>query len=171
MFIFFIFKKNDSLQLCINYKKLNLITIKNHYFLLLIDKTLNQLFSVSIFTQLDFKNVYYCIYIKEDNKWKTVFCTCYEYYEYQVVFFSLTNISIMFQVYINKTLSNLLNICCIVYLNDILIYSNLKKQHYCHICKVLEYLHKYRFYVKISKYFFKIDIVNFLNFIVSSHSI
>ena len=145
--------------------------IKNHYFLLLIDETLNQLFSISIFIQLDFKNIYYCIHIKKNNKWKIIFHTCYRYYEYQVMFFDLINVSVTFQVYINKTFNNLLNICCIVYLDDILIYSNFKKQHYYHVHKILECLHKYKLYVKISKYFFEIDIVNFLSFVVSFYSI
>ena len=73
--------------------------------------------------------------------------------------FNLTNMSVIFQVYINKTLSDLLDVCCIIYLDDILIYFNFKKQHCYHIHKVLECLHKYRLYVKISKCSFEIDTV------------
>jgi len=78
--------------------------------------------------------------------------------------FDLINMSIMFQVYINKTFSSLLNICYIVYLDDIFIYFNFKKQHHHHIHKMLEHLYKYKLYIKINKYFFEINIVNFFKF-------
>src|SRR5205809_7537339 len=87
------------------------------------------------------------------------------------MFFNLINISITFQVYINKTLSDLLDVCYIIYLDDILIYFNFKKQHHYHIHKVLECLHKYRLYIKINKCFFEINIINFLSFIMSLHDI
>ena len=71
--ILFVLKKNEFLWFCVNYRELNLIIIKNHYFLLLINKILNYLFSVSIFTQLDLQDTYTCISIKKSDKWKTAF--------------------------------------------------------------------------------------------------
>ena len=142
-FILFVLKKNRSLWLCINYKKLNLITIKNCYLLSLIDKILNWLASASIFTQLNLWNAYHYICIKKSNKWKTAFHIQYKHYEYQVLLFELMNVPVMFQVYINKILSSLLDICCVVYLNDILIYSNSELEHCYHVCVMLEQLCKY----------------------------
>ena len=136
--ILFVFKKNESLWLCINYRKLNLITIKNCYLLSLINKILNQLVSASIFMQLNLWNAYHHVCIKKSDEWKITFHMQYEHYEYQVLLFKLTNVPVMFQVYINKTLSSLLDICCIIYLNDILIYSNSRLKHHYHVHVMLE---------------------------------
>ena len=133
----------------------------------LISKILNCLFSVFIFTQLDLQDTYIYISIKKSDKWKTAFCMWYKHYKYQVLLFELTNIFITFQVYINKTLSSLLDVCCIVYLDNILIYSQFRDQHQCHVCVVLECLRKYWLYVKLSKCSFEVDTVNFLDFIIS----
>jgi len=141
--ILFILKKNESLWLYINYRRLNLITIKNYYLLSLIDKILNWLAGASIFTQLDLWDAYHHVHIKKSDKWKTVFHMQYEHYEYQVLLFELTNMLVMFQVYINKTLSSLLDVCCVVYLNDILIYSNFGLEHHHHVRAMLEQLYKY----------------------------
>ena len=80
--ILFVSKKNDELRLCVNYKKLNAITIKNQHSLFLITKTLNRLNDVKKFIKLNLKNVYYRIRIKYNNKWKTTFRTRYNYFEY-----------------------------------------------------------------------------------------
>ena len=77
----------------------------------------------------------------------------------------------MFQVYINKTLDDLLDVCCVVYLNNILIYSQSRNQHQHHVRAVLEHLHKYWLYAKLSKCSFGIDTVNFLGFIISLRSL
>src|SRR6266480_4261223 len=85
--------------------------------------------------------------------------------------FELANVPVTFQIYINKTLSDLLDVCCIVYLNDILIYSTSRGEHHCHVQTVLKCLQKYRLYVKLSKCTFEVDTVNFLSFVISLHEI
>ena len=80
--IFFVFKKDDELRLCINYKNLNVVIIKNWHSLSLITKTLNRFNEFKRFTKFNFKNVYHWIRIKRDDKWKTTFRTRYKHFKY-----------------------------------------------------------------------------------------
>ena len=108
---------------------MNATTIKNHYALLLIGETLNQLAGVKIFIQLDLHDAYHHIRIYEDDEWKTAFRTHYRHFEYTVMPFGLTNIPVTFQAYINKALSNMLDLCVVIYLDDTLIYSMNEEDH------------------------------------------
>ena len=149
--ILFVFKKNDDLRLCVNYKEFNAITIKNRYSLFLITKILNRFCEVKCFIKLNLKNVYYCIRIKVDNEWKTTFRTRYDHFEYQVMFFELVNVSAIFQVYINKILRDFIDVICVVYLNDILIYNNDSALYWRNVRKVLKRLRNYQLYVNLKK--------------------
>ncbi len=121
-FILFILKKNNSLHLCMNYWDLNKITVKNHYSLSLISETLNKLNQVKQFIKLNLKNVYHHLKIQREDEWKTTFYTHYDHFKYMIMSFNLINASVIFQTYINKILTKLLNNFCVVYLNDILIF-------------------------------------------------
>ena len=68
VFIIFVTKKNKNFRLCVDYRNLNVITIKNYYFLFFINKTLNRLINAQYFTKLNFKNIYYRIRIRVENK-------------------------------------------------------------------------------------------------------
>ena len=127
--ILFIFKKNEKLRLCVDYKNLNVVIVKNRHSLSLIIKTLNRFNEFERFTKFNFKNVYYWIRIKRDDKWKTTFCTRYEHFEYQIMSFELVNAFAIFQIYINKTLRKFINNICVIYLNDILIYNENSAKH------------------------------------------
>ena len=126
----FIFKKNNNLRLCVNYRNLNVVIIKNKYFLSLIEKTFNHLMSAVYFTKLDLKNVYHRIQIQKNDKCIIVFRTRYNHFKYVMMLFDLINISTTFQILINKTLRNLMNHICVIYFNDILIYSKTWKKHW-----------------------------------------
>ena len=115
-------KPNRSLWLCIDYQRLNILTIKNRYPLLLIGKFLDWLGHTKQFTQLDLTNAYYWIRFQKDDEWKTAFRTKYGHFEYQVMPFNLSNTPASFQGYINKILAKKLDILIIVYLDNILIY-------------------------------------------------
>ena len=93
VFIFFTLKMSDELWLCINYRDLNVITIKNCYSLSLISELLNYLYSFIIFSKIDLKWTYHYVRICKDDEWKTAFCSCYSHYEYLIVLFELTNAS------------------------------------------------------------------------------
>ena len=140
MLILFILKKDEELQLCVNYRELNQVIIKNRHSLSLISETLNRLSEVKYFIKLNLKNVYHQICIKKGDEWKTVFHTHYSHFEYMIMLFELVNASATFQAYINWVLVRLIDIFCVIYLNNILIYSEILNQHYKHIKKVLERL-------------------------------
>ena len=90
---------------------------------------MNQLSRVKLFTKLDLKNTYHQIYIKKGNEWKTVFCTYYSHFKYMIMPFELTNALVMFQAYINQILVDLIDVFCIVYLDNILIYFKMLEKH------------------------------------------
>ncbi len=116
-------KPDGSLRLCVDYWGLNNLTIKNRYPLPLVEESLDQLVRARRFTQLDLTNAYHQIRIREGDEWKMVFRTRYGHFEYQVMPFGLTNAPTTFQGYIKKILAKKLNVFVIVYLDDILIYT------------------------------------------------
>jgi hypothetical protein len=121
--VLFARKSNGLLRFCVNYYKLNALTKKNRYPLLLIDKTLARLNRAKVFTKLDIRQVFYRIRISLESKELIVFRTCYGLFEYRVLPFGLTNSPATFQSYINNALQDLLDVTCTAYLDDILIYS------------------------------------------------
>ena len=121
-------KLNGSLCLCVDYWGLNNITIKNQYLLPLIGELLDQLGWARRFTQLDLTNAYHWMRIRESDEWKIAFRTRYGHFEYQVIPFGLSNAPATFQGYVNKILVEKLDIFVIVYLDDILIYTEDPRQ-------------------------------------------
>ena len=85
-------------------------------------------------------HAYHLVHIREGNKWKTTFRTCYSSFEWHVMPFRLTNMPAAFQHFMNDIFGDLLNVCMPVYLDDILIYSNSEEEHIQHIRKVLHHL-------------------------------
>jgi hypothetical protein len=118
------------------------------------------------FTSLDLKDAYHRIPIKLTDRWKTAFRTRYGHFEYLVMPFGLTNALATFQGYINRALGGLVNKCCVVYLDDILIFSNLREEHVRHVCEVLARLRKFALYGNLKKCSFFQERVAFLGFIV-----
>ncbi len=170
-FILFILKKNDSFCLCMNYWDLNKITVKNHHSLSLISETLDRLSWVKQFTKLNLKNAYHCLRIQREDEWKTTFHTRYDHFEYMIISFNLINVSIIFQTYINKILTKLLNNFCVVYLNDILIFFVEKIDHIDHVKQILKKLRKFKLYASLKKCAFFITKVNFLEFVIFTENV
>ncbi len=123
-------KPDSSLRLCVDYRGLNNLTIKNWYPLPLVRELLDRLGRAQHFTQLDLTNAYHQMRIREGEEKKMVFKTRYGYFEYQVMLFGLTNAPAMFQGYINKILAEKLDVFVIVYLNNILIYTKSEGKEY-----------------------------------------
>jgi len=165
-FILFILKKNNSLHLCMNYQDLNKITVKNHHSLSLISETLNRLSKIKQFIKLNLKNVYHHLRIQHEDKWKTTFCTHYDHFKYMIILFNLINMFIIFQTYINKILTELLNDFCVIYLNDILIFFVEKTDHINHVKQILKRLRKFKLYASLKKCEFFITKINFLEFVI-----
>ena len=141
--ILFVPKKDRGLRLCVDYKGLNKVTVKNCHPLPLISETLDCLTSAKVFTKLNLKDAYNRIRIRKGDEWKTAFRTRHGHFEYLVMPFGLTNAPATFQTYINKSLTGLIDKFFVVYLDDILIYSDAQLEHLDHVKQVLEHLRRF----------------------------
>ena len=167
--ILFVRKKNGSLCLCVDYRGLNNLTIKNRYPLPLIGESLDRLGRAKRFTQLDLTNAYHRMRIREGDEWKTAFRTRYGHFEYQVMPFGLSNAPASFQGYVNKILAEKLDVFVIVYLDDILIYTEDAGQGYVEAVRwVLRELRKHGLFANLKKCCFHQKEVYFLGYIISS---
>ena len=163
---------DSSLRLCVDYQRLNNLPIKNRYLLPLIGELLDRLRRAKQFIQLDLTSAYHRMRIREGDKWKTAFRTWYGHFEYHVMPFGLTNAPASFQGYINKILAEKLNIFVIVYLDDILIYTDDDGDgHVTAVWWVLEQLRKFSLYANLKKCRFHQKEVWFLGYVVSSKGI
>lgn len=169
--ILFVPKKDGGLRLCVDYRGLNKVTVKNRHPLPLISETLDRLNGAKKFTKLDLKDAYHRIRIRKGDEWKTAFRTRYGHFEYMVMPFGLTNAPATFQAYINKSLAGLIDKFCVVYLDDILIYSDSHEEHIDHVKQVLERLRRFSLYASLKKCEFFTTEVEFLGFIVSTSGV
>ena len=159
------------MRLCVNFRKLNHISKKNHYPLPLISDLLNLPHKVWVYSKIDLHHAYHLVHIADSDKWKTAFRTHYGSFEWSVMLFGLTNASIAFQQLMNNILSDLLDICVVIYLNDILIYLNNMSKHHWHVKEVLKCLCKANLYAKAKKCKFYSKSVEYLGYILSSSSL
>ncbi|KAG5729114.1 hypothetical protein E4T56_gene3167 [Termitomyces sp. T112] len=139
--VFFIKKKNGSLQLVQDYWVLNAMMVKNHYPLSLISKLINNLQSAQYFTKLDVWWSYNNMCIQEGDEWKAAFQTNQGLFEPVVMFFGFTNSPAIFQTMMNNIFLDLIaeGIVC-VYLDDILIYTKILEKHCWITCLILEHI-------------------------------
>ena len=171
-FILFDQKPDGSFRLCVDYWGLNNITIKNQYLLPLISESLDRFCQAKWFTQLDLTNAYHWMRICEGDEWKTAFRTRYGHFKYQVMPFGFSNAPATFQGYVNKILAEKLDIFIIVYLDDILIYTEDLSQPHVEVVRwVLDQLRKYLLFANLKKCRFHQDEVCFLGYVVSSKGI
>ena len=164
---FFVEKKDSSLRPCIDYRKLNSITVKNRYPLPLISELLERLRTAKIFTKLDLRGAYNLVRIRQGDEWKTAFRTRYGHFEYLVMPFGLCNAPATFQHFVNDVFRDMLDQFVIIYLDDILIFSENLEQHRIDVCKVLQRLREHQLYLKLEKCEFEKTTVQFLGYIIS----
>jgi hypothetical protein len=169
--ILFVPKKDGKLRLCVDYRGLNKVTIKNRLALPLISETLDRLTGANWFTKLDLRDAYHRLRIKRGDEWKTAFRTRYGHFEYLVMPFGLTNAPATFQGYINRALAGLLDITCVVYLDDILIFSETLPELWRRTGEVLTRLREYKLYAKMEKCEFAVREVEFLGYIVTPQGV
>src|SRR6266446_8014160 len=149
--ILFVKKKDGSLCLCMDFHALNRVTEKDCYPLPLISDLLMSPAPARIYSKIDLKHAYHLVCIAEGDEPKTAFHTHYGSYKWQVMPFSLTNTPAVFQQFINKVLGNLLDICVVGYIDDILIYLDSIDQHQDHMREVLRCLQEAGLYVNPKK--------------------
>ncbi|KAF8754244.1 hypothetical protein RHS01_06464 [Rhizoctonia solani] len=165
--VMFVPKKDGSRQLVVDYRRLNSRTKKNVYPLPRPDDLMAQLRGAKIFTKLDLRWGYNNVRVKEGDKWKTAFRTKYGLYKSLVMTFGLTNAPAAFQHFMNKLFKDLLDVCVIIYLDDILIYSKDDASHTQHVHEVLKRLMENQLFCKASKCTFHVTSVEYLGIIVS----
>jgi hypothetical protein len=165
--VLFVRKKSGKLRLCVDYWGLNRITRKDRYPLLLISDLLDAARKARIYTKIDLRHAYHLVRIAEGNEWKTVFRTRYSSFEWRVMPFGLSNAPAAFQRFMNNIFSDLLDVNVIVYLDDILIYSDDPAAHRSHVREVLQRLRKHGLYTGPEKCLFSVDTVKYLGYILS----
>ena len=163
------FKK--KFKICVNYKVLNVLIIKNCNAFSLIKKISTKLSLVKIYNKFDIIVVFNKVKMKENNEHKTAFFTWYKLFKYVIMLFKLYNALNIFQIFINATLKEYLNDFCISYLNNILIYNNNKKQHIEHVFKILKQLKHVNLFLNINKCEFFVIFVKYLKFIITTKEI
>ncbi|XP_052736657.1 uncharacterized protein LOC128197864 [Vigna angularis] len=164
-------KKDGSSRLCVDYRQLNKLTIKNKYPLPRIDDLMDQLHGATVFSKIDLRSGYHQILVKADDVQKTAFRSRYGHYEYVVMPFGVTNAPAIFMDYMNRIFRPFLDKFVVVFIDDILVYSKTREEHEDHLRAVLEVLRERRLYAKLSKCEFWMEEVPFLGYVISAGGI
>ncbi|GJU71289.1 putative reverse transcriptase domain-containing protein [Tanacetum coccineum] len=149
--VLFVKKKDGSFRMCIDYRELNKLTIKNRYPLPRIDDLFDQLQGVCYFSKIDLQSSYHQLRVQDDDISKTAFRTRYGHFEFTVMPFGLTNAPAVFMDLMNQVCKPYLDKFVIVFIDDILIYSKTKEDHENHLRLMLDLLGKEKLYAKLSK--------------------
>ncbi|QRW20759.1 Retrotransposable element Tf2 protein [Rhizoctonia solani] len=165
--VMFVKKADGSLQLVVDYRKLNDVTQKNVYPLPRQDDLMAKLRNAKLFTKLDLCWGYNNVRIKEGDEWKTAFRTKYGLFKYLVMPFGLTNAPAAFQHFMNDLFRDLIDVTVVIYLDDILIFSKDPKKHPEHVREVLLRLMKNQLFCKLSKCQFHVTTVDYLGIVIS----
>jgi hypothetical protein len=144
-------KKDGTKRMCIDYRALNEITIKNKYPLPRIQDLFNQLRGSSVFLKIDLRTGYHQLKIRPLNILKTTFITKYGLYEYTVMSFGLMNAPAFFMYLMNNVFMDYLDMFVVVFIDDILVYSQNEEEHEEHLRMVLQRLRDFQLYAKLRK--------------------
>nr|GEW41554.1 putative reverse transcriptase domain-containing protein [Tanacetum cinerariifolium]GEW41557.1 putative reverse transcriptase domain-containing protein [Tanacetum cinerariifolium] len=147
--VLFVKKKYRSFRMCINYRELNKLTVKNRYPLPRIEDLFDQLQGSSVYSKIDLRSGYHHLRVQEQDVPKTAFRTRYGHCEFQVMPFGLTNAPVVFMDLMNRVCKPYLDKFMIVFIDDILIYSKNEKEHKEHLKEILELLKKEKFQDRI----------------------
>ncbi|KAL4284532.1 hypothetical protein GQ457_16G016040 [Hibiscus cannabinus] len=169
--VLFVKKKDGSMRLCIDYRQLNRVTIKNKHPLPRIEDLFDQFKDASIFSKIDLRSGYYQMRVKDADVPKTAFRTRYGHFEFLVMPFGLTNAPAALMDLMNRIFKPYLDKFVVVFIDDILIYSRNKDEHVEHLRIVLQTLRDRQLYAKFSKCEFWLSEVAFLGHIISANGI
>jgi len=164
-------KKDVSSRLCIDYRQLNKLTIKNKYPLQRIDELLDQLHGVVIFSKIDLRSGYHQILVKAEDVQKSTFRSRYGHYEFLVMPFGVTNAPTIFMDYMDRIFRPFLDKFVVVFIDDILIYSHSIEKHVEHLRTVLNILREKQLYAKISKCEFWMFEIQFLEHVIFAQGV
>jgi hypothetical protein len=167
----FVKKKDQTLQMCVDYRPLNEVTIKNKYPLPRIDLLFDQLTGARVFSKIDIRSGYHQIRIRQEDIPKTAFTTRYGLFEYLVMSFGLTNAPSHFTYLMNSVFMPKLDKFVVVFIDEILIYSKNKEEHAQHLWIVLSCLRDHQLYAKFSKCMFWLGEIQFLGHVLSAKGI
>ncbi|KAA0047134.1 Retrovirus-related Pol polyprotein from transposon 297 family [Cucumis melo var. makuwa] len=169
--VLFVKKKDGSMRLCIDYRELNKVTVKNRYPLPWIDDMFDQLQGATVFSKIDLRSGYHQLRIRDGDIPKTAFRSRYGHYEFVVMSFGLTNAPAVFMDLMNRVFKDFLDLFVIVFIDDILIYSKTEAEHEEHMHQVLETIRANKLYAKFSKCELWLRKVTFLGHVVSSEGV
>jgi hypothetical protein len=167
----FVKKKDQMLWMCVDYRTLNEVTIKNKYPLPRIDILFDQLTGARVFSKIDLRSGYHQIRIRPEDIPKTAFTTRYGLFEYLAMSFGLTNAPTHFTYLMNSVFMPELDKFVVVFIDDILIYSKNEEEHARHLRIVLTRLREHQLYAKFSKCVFWLEEIQFLGHILSAKGI
>ena len=169
--VLFAKKKDKTLQLCIDYRQLNRVTIKNRYRLPRIDDLFDQLRGARVYSKIDLHIGYHQLRVRETNIPKTAFRTLYRHIEFTVRPFGLTNAPAAFMDLMHRVFHPYLDRFVVVFVDDILIYSETEEDHEDHLRVVLHTLRDHQLYAKFSKCEFWLAEVRFMGHVVSASGV
>lgn len=147
-------KKDGSMRLCVDYRQLNKVTIKNKYLLTIIEDLMDQLVEICVFSNTDLRSEYHQIQVKAKDILTTAFRTRYDHYEYSMISFGVSNYPCVFMKYMNRIFHTYLDHFVMVFIHDILVYSKSDKEYVEHLRFMLQTLKEKKLYAKLSKYDF-----------------
>ncbi|KAJ9535693.1 hypothetical protein OSB04_un001154 [Centaurea solstitialis] len=155
--VLFVKKKDGSMRMCIDYRELNKVTIKNKYPLPRMDDLFDQLQGASFFSKIDLRSGYHQLKVSEGDVPKTAFRTRYGHFEFLFMPFGLTNAPAAFMDLMNQVCKPFLDKCVIVFIDDVLVYSRSEAEHEEHLRAILELLKREKLYAKFSNDGIKVD--------------
>ncbi|GJR32950.1 retrovirus-related pol polyprotein from transposon TNT 1-94 [Tanacetum coccineum] len=164
--VLFVKKKDGSFRMCIDYRELNKLTVKNLYPLSRINDLFDQLQGSSVYSKIGLRSGYHQLHIKEEDIPITASKTRYSHFEFHVMPFGLTNVPAVFMDLMNRVCKPYLDKFVIVFIDNILVYSKDEEEHGKHLKIILELLKKERLYAKFSKCDFWLDSIQFLGHVI-----
>nr|GFA53806.1 putative reverse transcriptase domain-containing protein [Tanacetum cinerariifolium] len=169
--VLFVKKKDGSFRMCIDYRELNKLTVKNHYPLPRIDDLFDQLQGSSVYSKINLRTGYHQLRIREEDIPITAFRTWYGHYEFRVMPFGLTNAPAVFMDLMNRVCNPYIDKFVIIFIDDILIYSKDKEEHKEYLKTILELLKREQLYIKFSKCDFWLESIQFLGHVIDSEGV
>jgi hypothetical protein len=169
--VIFVPKKDGSTRMCVDYRALNEVTIKNKYHLPRIEDLFDQLKGACVFSKIDLRSGYHQLKIRASDIPKTAFVSRYGLHEYTVMSFGLTNAPAYFMYLMNKVFMDYLDKFVVVFIDDILVFSENEDEHEEHLRLVLQRLRENQLYAKLSKCEFRLKEVSFLGHVISKEGL